>query len=164
MPLSRADAVRLLREAAHALAALHARGWVHRDVKPANLLLRADGSLALGDFGTACPSGTESVKPAGTVTGTPRYAAPEQFQGAAAHASADVYSLGIVLCEMLCGHVPYAGETATELLAQHLLAPVPQLAPAHADLQPLVHAMLAKNPRDRLPDAQAVLAGLGNRS
>ena len=164
LPLPRDEALHFARQAAQALAQLHAAGWVHRDVKPANLLLRADGSLALGDFGSACRRGAQESLPAGTIVGTPRYAAPEQWQGAPAMPSADVYSLGAVLFEMLCGRPPYAGETPTELLAQHLLAPLPQLAPAHADLQPLVHAMLAKNPRDRLPDVQSVLAGLGNRT
>jgi serine/threonine protein kinase len=162
-PLAPARAVSLLREAAGALASMHEQGWVHRDVKPANLFVRGDGTLALGDFGSACPSGRISRVAPATVIGTPRYAAPEQSDGAPANPAADVYSLGACLHEMLTGLPPYPGETLTELLGQHLLAPVPQLRQEHAHWQPLLGAMLAKEPSQR-PSAQAVLSCLQNRS
>jgi eukaryotic-like serine/threonine-protein kinase len=153
----------LLREAAGALASIHEQGWVHRDVKPANLLVRGDGTLALGDFGSARPSGSIPHGAPGTVIGTPRYAAPEQSEGATADTAADVYSLGACLHEMLTGRPPYPGETLTELLGQHLLAPVPRLPQEHAHWQPLLEAMLAKDPSQR-PSAQAVISRLQNRS
>lgn len=150
----------LLAQAAGALAAVHARGWVHRDVKPAHLLLRSDGSVALCDFGIACRAGPAPAAAPGAIVGTPRYAAPEQSAGAAAAPSADVYSLGACLYEMLRGQPPYPGQTPAELLGQHLLAPLPALPPHHADWQPLLHAMLAKDAASRPADGQALVAAL----
>ncbi len=148
---------RWLAEAAGALAHLHRCGWVHRDLKPANLLLRADGALVLADFGEAVPAGTPGPAVAGTLVGSPRYAAPEQSQGAPATPAADVYSLGVLLHEWLTGQPPFGGETPAETLAQHLVAPVPRLPAARAQWQPLLEALLAKDPACRLPDGQAVL-------
>jgi len=150
----------LLRQAAGALGTLHQQGWVHRDVKPANLLLRADGSLALADFGCARRQGTIDPQPPGSVAGTPRYAAPEQSQGAAAEPAADVYSLGVVLYEMLCGQPLFPGETLTELFCQHQLAPIPRLPAAHGAWQVLLDAMLSKDPRERPGDGNALLRAL----
>lgn len=150
----------LLRQAAAALGRLHQQGWVHRDVKPANLLLRADGSLALADFGCARRQGMIDALPHAGVVGTPRYAAPEQSQGAAAHSAADVYSLGVVLYEMLCGQPLFPGETLTELFCQHQLAPVPRLPAVHGGWQPLIDAMLAKDPLGRPGDGNALLREL----
>ena len=157
------DAVSFLLQAARGLAALHRAGFVHRDVKPANLLLRADGTLVLADFGLAVRRGHAGRKDAGTLTGTPRYVAPEQLQGASASPAADVYSLGVLLHEMLCGRPPFCGETLMEILSQHLVAAPPRLPAALADLQPVVDRMLAKEVQNRLPDAEAVLGLLGQR-
>lgn len=149
-----------LRQAAGALDSIHRLGWVHRDVKPANLLLRANGTLALSDFGCACRRGEGASSQEGAMVGTPRYAAPEQSRGAPADPAEDVYSLGACLYEMLCGHPLYPGETPTELLGQHLLAPVPRLPSQLASWQPLLDAMLAKDTRQRLADGHAVLRQL----
>jgi serine/threonine-protein kinase PpkA len=151
-------------QAAEALAHLHAQGWVHRDVKPANLLRRADGSIALGDFGSAARQGERPAMP-GIAIGSPRYAAPEQTQGAPAAAAADVYGLGLALYEWLCGRPAHPGETPSELLGQHLLAEVPPLPTAHAAWQPLLDRLLAKDARGRPADGAAVLRELHrNRS
>jgi serine/threonine protein kinase len=161
-PLPREQALSLLRQAAGALAQLHRQGLVHRDVKPANFLLRADGSLVLADFGLVAEAGQQDVVP-GTLVGTPRYVAPEQLQGAPAAPAADVYGLGVLLYEMLCGRPPFAGETLAEVLAQHLVATPAPLPAALADLQPLADRMLAREVHTRLPDADAVLGLMGQR-
>lgn len=158
------EALLWLRQAALGLAALHHAGLVHRDVKPANLLLRANGELVLTDFGLATRAGAvDPQAQPGAVVGTPRYVAPEQLQGAAASPAADVYSLGVLLHEMLCGCPPFSGETLMEVLSQHLMAPPPRLPDDVASLQPLLDRMLAKEVQCRLPDADAVLGLLGQR-
>ena len=154
-----APALALLRQAAIALQALHQHGWAHGDIKPANLLLRSSGDLVLADFGLARKLDAPHMRPpAGTVVGTPCYAAPELAEGAAVAAAADVYSLGVVFYEMLCGRRPFQGETVMEVLCQHLIAPVPRLPAGAARFQPLLDAMLDKRVETRLQDGQALLA------
>jgi serine/threonine protein kinase len=163
-PLARGQALALLAQAAEALAGLHRHGLVHRDVKPANFLLRASGELVLADFGLAAESGRAGADLApGALVGTPRYVAPEQLEGAPATPAADVYSLGVLLHEMLGGRPPFPGETLMEVLAQHLLAEPARLPADLADLQPLADRMLCKDPQGRLPDADAVLGLMGQR-
>jgi serine/threonine protein kinase len=151
-------ALALLRQAAAALDALHRRRFVHRDVKPANLLLRSGGELVLADFGLARRlDAPHTPPPAGQVIGTPCYAAPEQSQGLAVGSAADVYSLGVVFYEMLCGKPPFPGDTVMEVYCQHLMAPVPRLPGELDRFQPLVDAMLAKQVQSRLQDGRAIL-------
>lgn len=157
-PLRPAQAVSLLRQAAGALAAVHRRAMVHRDVKPENFLLRSCGVLVLTDFGLAAPQGFALPPPSpGRLVGTPRYVSPEQAEGEPPAAAADVYSLGVLFHEMLCGRPPFAGRTALEVVAQHLVAPVPRLPRALALWQPLIDAMLDKHSQRRPADADAVL-------
>jgi len=153
-------ALALLRQAAGGLAAAHRCGIVHRDVKPQNLLLR-EGQLVLADFGVAARAGDASARAgAGRLVGTACYAAPEQAQGETPQPQADVYSLGVVLHEMLCGQPPFSGCTATELLAQHLVAPVPRLPQPLGAYQELVDRLLAKQPQHRPADADGVLRAI----
>ena len=155
--LTAGEAVSLLRQAAVAVSELHHGGFVHGDVKPANLLLRSSRELVLADFGLARRVGAASLAPQGTVIGTPCYAAPEQTEGAAAQPGADVYSLGVVFYEMLCGTPPFTGATAMELQCQHLMAAIPRLPLELARFQPLIDGMLQKEAHRRLPDGAAVL-------
>jgi serine/threonine-protein kinase PpkA len=150
------EAVALLRQAGEAVAQLHRDGIVHCDVKPANLLLRHSGDLVLADFGAARRIGAPA--PAGQIVGTPSHAAPELAQGGAASAAADIYSLGVVFHEMLCGRLPFPGRTLMEVVCQHLMAPIPRLPQPLALLQPLIDAMLDKQADRRLADGQALLA------
>ncbi len=162
--LTRAEALALFAQAARAVAGLHRAGLVHRDLKPANFLLRADGRLVLADYGLVAAARQCAPRFAeGAVFGTPRYVAPEQLQGAPAAPAADVYSLGVLLHEMLSGHPPFPGETLMEVLSQHLLAQPARLQYPLADLQPLVDRMLVKDAQCRLPDADAVLGLMGQR-
>jgi serine/threonine protein kinase len=157
-PLDPVQALALLGQAALGLQALHANGIVHRDVKPENLLARERGELVLVDLGVAARQGDSAAAvAAGTMLGTLRYAAPEQLQGAAPNPAADVYSLGIVLYELLCGRPPFGGATPLELLAQHLMATVPRLPRGLACCQPLIDRMLDKRPHHRPADAGALL-------
>ena len=156
--LTAAESLALLRQAAVALAELHRHGFAHCDVKPANLLLRYSGDLVLADFGLARRLGSiPPAAPAGMVAGTPCYASPELAQGGVVEAAADVYSLGVVLYEMLCGQPPFPGRTLMEVFCQHLMAPVPRLPAELVRFQPLVDLMLEKQVSRRLPDGQALL-------
>jgi serine/threonine-protein kinase len=116
-PLQIDDATRIAGQVLEALAAAHAAGMVHRDVKPGNILLRADGDAALTDFGIAkrFDDLDDSVTRTGTVIGTPRYLAPEQATGAPTGPFTDVYSMGLVLFEMLTARLPFLGNTPTDV-------------------------------------------------
>jgi tRNA A-37 threonylcarbamoyl transferase component Bud32/DNA-binding response OmpR family regulator len=154
-----ADALGYLRQMAAALAALHEVGVLHRDVKPGNVMLRADGSLAFIDFGLARQLRLESdITGAGTIFGTPHYMSPEQGHGAALDERSDLYSLGVVLHEMLTGEKPYTAETPLAVIYLHANAPVPRLPQPLAHLQGLLDALLAKKPAERFDSATAIVA------
>lgn len=156
-PLPPVHAVRWLRQAAAAAAAAHRAGIVHRDLKPANLIVRCDGTLVLADFGIAASSGQGGGAAPGTLVGTAAYAAPEQLQGAEPAPAADVYSLGVLFHELLCGRPPYVAATPLEVIAQQLVAPVPRLPSPLARYQPLLERLLEKRPQHRPRDGAAVL-------
>ncbi|MCX7142144.1 MAG: serine/threonine-protein kinase [Proteobacteria bacterium] len=153
------QALSLLAQAAAALAEIHRLGIVHRDVKPANMMLRADGTMALADFGIAKRTeGSMDRTMHGEFFGTPYYISPEQANGKAATERSDIYSLGIIFYEMLMNRRPYVGESIVELISQHVGAPVPRLPQNLEDYQVLIDGMMAKDPADRLQNADAVLA------
>jgi tRNA A-37 threonylcarbamoyl transferase component Bud32/CheY-like chemotaxis protein len=148
-----------LRQMAAALGALHEVGVLHRDVKPGNLLLREDGSVAFIDFGLARQLRLESdITGAGTIFGTPHYMSPEQGHGLPLDERSDLYSLGIVLYEMLTGEKPYTAETPLAVIYLHANAPIPHLPANHACLQPLLEGLLAKKREDRFASAAAIVA------
>ena len=127
----------------------HERGYVHQDVKPDNVLFRANGNAVLTDFGIAEAMKTgEEAAGSGSVIGTPHYMSPEQAQGKLTDARSDLYSLGILFYEMLMGEVPYKGEEAVEVAVKHLTAPIPKLPPQlafSADQLRGQHAKVRKN-------------------
>ncbi|WP_395297787.1 protein kinase [Kitasatospora hibisci] len=147
------------------LAAAHAVGLVHRDYKPANVLVAANGTTKLVDFGIAVPSGDDR-----DISGTPAYLAPEQWTGAPASPAADVYAATVTFFECLTGARPYTGGTLAELAVQHQESPVPDGLVPEA-VRPLVRAGLAKQPGDRPAGAAefvrlleaAATAGYGRR-
>jgi serine/threonine protein kinase len=152
-----AFALRVIREIATALDYAHRKGFVHRDVKPDNILLRDDGSSALTDFGIArALDPAAKMTQTGAIIGTPHYMSPEQARGRSIDGRADLYSLGIVLYELLVGRVPYQAEDSLAVGIMHISHPVPTLPDALASLQPLLSRMLAKQPEDRYQDGAAV--------
>jgi serine/threonine protein kinase len=151
----------LLAQAAAALAEIHRLGIVHRDVKPANMMLRADGTMVLADFGIAKRTeGSMDKTMHGEFFGTPYYISPEQANGKPATERSDIYSLGIIFYEMLMNRRPYVGESIVELISQHVGAPVPLLPQQLEDYQVLIDGMMAKDPADRLQNADEVLAAI----
>lgn len=153
------QALSLLAQAAAALAEIHRLGIVHRDVKPANMMLRADGTMVLADFGIAKRTqGSMERTVHGEFFGTPYYISPEQANGHRATERSDIYSLGIIFYEMLMNKRPFEGNSIVELISQHVHAPVPRLPEALVDYQVLLDGMLAKDPAERLQSADDVLA------
>ncbi|MBL0162908.1 MAG: protein kinase [Xanthomonadales bacterium] len=143
-------ALRVTREIAGAINYAQQKGFIHRDIKPDNILLRDDGSAALTDFGIARANDSATrMTRTGAVVGTPHYMSPEQARGKQLDGRADLYSLGVVLYEMLVGRVPYHAEDSLAVGIMHITQPVPKLPESLAVLQPLVDGLLAKEPHDR---------------
>jgi class 3 adenylate cyclase len=155
------QALSLLAQAAAALAGIHRLGIVHRDVKPANMMLRADGTMVLADFGIAKRTeGAMERTVHGEFFGTPYYISPEQANGKPATERSDIYSLGIIFYEMLMNERPFNGNSIVELIMQHVHAPVPRLPENLSEYQVLVDGMLAKDPAERLQNADEVLEAI----
>ena len=143
-------ALRVLRDIAAALDFAHGRGVVHRDIKPDNILRRPDGAAVLSDFGIARLMDSQTLLTAeGTSVGTPHYMSPEQLRGDRLDGRSDLYSLGVVLWQLLTGELPYVGTDVWAIGTQHLSAPVPTLPAELAHLQGLVDALMAKRAQDR---------------
>ncbi|MFL1387015.1 serine/threonine-protein kinase [Pseudomonas tritici] len=153
--------VTLIRQIASALGYAHAQGLVHRDVKPANILFRADGTAVLSDFGIAksLDDRTQFTQ-AGFAVGTPSYMSPEQARGQEIDGRADLYALGVVLYEILVGKLPYSGTDALSTALAHLTEPLPELPVHHGRYQGVLRKLLAKDPAERFPDAAALLLAL----
>jgi serine/threonine-protein kinase len=162
--LTPGDAVRVAEQVCAALGAAHRAGVVHRDVKPGNVIIRSDGTVKVTDFGIARALGQASLTDTGTVMGTAAYVAPEQARGEATTPSSDLYSLGILLFQMLTGSVPFDGDTPVAIAMRHLDEPVPlpssRVADLPANLDEVVVRATAKSPADRYADADAMAAAL----
>ena len=154
-------ALEVLAQAASGLAEIHRHGIVHRDIKPDNLMLRADGSIAIADFGIA-KHALKSLAATrhGEILGTPYYLSPEQAAGRDVTVQSDLYSLGALAFEMLSGSKPYSAGSVEALLALHINAPVPKLPVAVREWQPLVDSLMAKDAGRRFADAPQLLAFL----
>jgi serine/threonine-protein kinase len=162
--VSRDEALRWLEQVAGALDRAHASGVVHRDVKPANLLLDSDGNVHVSDFGIASATGADTLTAAGTVLGTAGYLSPEQARGDQATSASDRYALGVVAFELVTGRRPFAGDTPTTEAFAHLHADVPSATALDPTLPASVDALfqraLAKDPDARPPSAKALVSDL----
>ena len=151
----------LLGQAGDALGAAHRAGIVHRDVKPANLMVTPDGVIKITDFGIARAADGVGITQTGAVMGTPQYLSPEQARGETASPASDVYSLGVVAFECLAGRRPFDADSPVATALAHLQQPVPDLPDdVPSDLAAVVHRALSKNPADRYPDGAAFAAAL----
>jgi len=159
-PLAVGELVRLAADVAAGLDALHRRGIVHRDIKPANILLGADGTAVLGDFGLAKSRAWTVLTKTGQVLGTPNYLAPEVIRGQSATPLSDLYGLGCVLFECLAGASPFAGRGVLRVGMAHLQEEPGDPAAGRDDVPPAlawtVRQALAKDPADRPPSAVAL--------
>lgn len=155
--LSPFESLAIALQVAFALSQIHALGIVHRDVKPDNLMLRADGSVALIDFGVAKHMGDELEKTQqGDIVGSPYYLSPEQASGRPVSPASDIYSLGAIFFEMVTGKRPYVADHMEALLYKHVHAPIPRFEPKFAEFQLLLDKMMHKDPTQRFPSAQAL--------
>ena len=162
LPIDRC--LQIASEVCQALQHAHDRGIIHRDVKPGNIWLTADGHARLGDFGLAVAIDLSRLTQAGMMVGTVAYMPPEQALGGKVDTRSDLYGLGATLYEMVCGRPPFSGHDPVAVISQHLNTPPvapsfhnPSLPPA---LNALILKLLAKNPQDRSSSADEVLAAL----
>jgi serine/threonine protein kinase len=152
-----------LEQTGHALDAAHAEGVVHRDVKPANLLLDREGNVHVADFGIASAAGMDSLTMTGTVLGTAGYLAPEQAQGERASPASDRYALGVVAYELLTGSRPFESDSPTAEAAAHVNASIPSVSAATGlprELDAVFERALAKDPARRYPTSTGFAAAL----
>jgi serine/threonine-protein kinase len=149
-PLDPDQTLRVMEQAARALQAAHERGYVHRDVKPGNILIRVDGKVKLTDFGIAKAANAVPVTRSGMVMGTAHYIAPEQASGAEAGPAGDVYSLGIVGYECLAGRRPFRAENAVTVAMMQVREPPPPLPDSvPPGVRALIESVLVKDPARR---------------
>jgi serine/threonine protein kinase len=162
-PLTVDRAVKLAIQVALGLHAAHRAGLVHRDIKPQNIIVTADGHARITDFGVAKGRLSTAFTETGVAFGTVDYLSPEQAQGIAATAQSDLYSLGVVLFEMLSGRLPFSGDTAVAIAMKHASEPPPSLCALNPhvplSLERIVFQLLAKDPAQRPQSALAAGAG-----
>ncbi|MDQ6748610.1 MAG: serine/threonine protein kinase [Candidatus Dormibacteraeota bacterium] len=164
--LPTARAIDIVEKLAEAMGYAHSMGVYHRDLKPENILVTPDQRVVVTDFGIALMTGARRLtwRFLTSAVGTPDYMAPEQIQGKRGDARTDVYAMGIILFEMLTGHVPWEGDNPLAVMSQHINAPVPSLQHLNRDVLPPLEAVvrksLRKDPEERYQGAGDLLHDL----
>lgn len=159
------ESEQIIIQIAKALHFAHGKGYIHRDIKPDNILFREDNSAVLTDFGIAQPllkNSSESSKRERIVVGTPAYMSPEQSQGKAIDARSDLYSLGVMFYQMLTREQPYHADNSKVLLIKHIKDPIPKLPFALQRYQPIIDNLMAKNSDERFQSALEFIKALEN--
>lgn len=157
-PLQEVEVMDILLQMASALAHAHARGLLHRDIKPDNIMFRSDGTAVLVDFGIARAADSSSrLTESGVSIGTPLYMSPEQARGLELDSRSDLYSLGIVFFEMLTGQVPYQASDSIAIAVKHIQEPVPTLNGDLEKFQPLLNRLMCKEPGGRFFSAEELV-------
>ena len=159
--ITEADIVHIITDIAQGLQFAHSKGFVHRDVKPGNLLFRGNGDCVLGDFGIAkaVDSNTGATK-LGTSIGTPHYMSPEQAKGEKVDHRTDLYSLGVVFFEMLSGKPPFDADDPFSVALMQINEPCPEVPAEYSQFQPLIEKLMAKNREERYDQADDFLDDL----
>lgn len=154
-PLSNNEVVRTMEEVLSAMTLAHQQGIVHRDLKPQNILLTKDGTVKVTDFGIAVAFAETSLTQTNSMLGSVHYLSPEQARGSKATVQSDIYAMGIMLFEMLTGHIPYDGDSAVTIALQHFQKPLPSIIDENKNVPQALENVVIKATAKRLSDRYA---------
>lgn len=154
-PLSNNEVVRIMEEVLSAMTLAHQQGIVHRDLKPQNILLTKDGTVKVTDFGIAVAFAETSLTQTNLMLGSVHYLSPEQARGSKATVQSDIYAMGIMLFEMLTGHIPYDGDSAVNIALQHFQKPLPSIIDENKNVPQALENVVIKATAKRLSDRYA---------
>ena len=160
-PLVNEEAVDIMKQLCSAISEAHSRGIIHRDIKPQNVIVKADGSIKILDFGIATAKGSMQLTQANNVMGSVHYLAPELAKGEAASPQSDIYALGIVLYEMLAGDVPFKADQAVQIALKHMREPMPDVRLINASVPQSIANVITrattKDPNNRYGSCREML-------